>query len=70
MNRSLKIEKIIKENNKLNLKYLENEPDGYMIPENPNEKTLKYNQEYLKKNLPKYNSNNIFDLDLPHRICQ
>ena len=65
INRSLKIEKIIKENNKLNLKYLENEPDGYMIPENPNEKTLKYNQEYLKKNLPKYNSNNIFDLDLP-----
>ena len=65
MNRKIKIEKIVKENNKLNYKYLDNEPDGYMIAENPNEKTLKYSQDYLKKALPKYNSDNIFDLDLP-----
>ena len=64
-NRKLKIEKIIKENNKLNYKYLDNEPDGYMIAENENEKTLKYSQDYLKSVLPKYNSDNIFDLELP-----
>ena len=65
MNRKIKIEKIIKENNKLNYKYLDNEPDGYIIPENKNEKTLKYSQDYLKSVLPKYNSDNIFDLELP-----
>ena len=65
MNRAIKIEKIVKENNKLNYKYLDNEPDGYMITENPNEKTLKFSQDYLKKVLPKYNADNIFDLDLP-----
>lgn len=65
MNRQIKIEKIVKENNKLNYKYLDNEQDGYMLPENPNEKTLKYSQDYLKKVLPKYNSDNIFDLSLP-----
>ena len=65
MNRKIKIEKIIKENNKLNYKYLDNEPDGYIIPENENEKTLKYSQDYLKSVLPKYNSDNIFDLELP-----
>ena len=65
MNRKIKIEKIIKENNKLNYKYLDNEPDGYIIPENSNEKTLKYSQDYLKSVLPKYNSDNIFDLELP-----
>ena len=32
----IKIEKIIKENNKLNSKYLDNEPDRYIIPENIN----------------------------------
>ena len=36
MNRALKSGKINKENNKLNLKYLENEPGDY-IPENINE---------------------------------
>ena len=65
MNRNIKIEKIIKENNKLNYKYLDNEPDGYIIPETPNEKTLKFSQDYLKSVLPKYNSDNIFDLELP-----
>ena len=65
MNRKIKIEKIIKENNKLNYKYLDNEPDGYMIAENENEKTLKFSQDYLKSVLPKYNSDNIFDLELP-----
>ena len=65
MNRNIKIEKIIKENNKLNYKYLDNEPDGYIIPETPNEKTLKFSQDYLKSVLPKYNMDNIFDLELP-----
>ena len=65
ISRQIKIEKIIKENNKLNYKYLDNEPDGYIIPENINEKTLKYSQDYLKSVLPKYNSDNIFDLELP-----
>ena len=38
-----------------------------MITENQNEKTLKISQEYLKYSLPKYNSDNIFDLTLPDK---
>ena len=59
------IQKIIKEHTKTNYKYLDPEPDGYIIPEGPTEKTLKISQNYLKSNLPKYNSDNIFDLNLP-----
>ena len=38
-----------------------------MITENENEKTLKVSQEYLKHSLPKYNSDNIFDLTLTEK---
>jgi len=65
INRNLTIQKLISQNTKMNKQYLENEPDGYLIPENENEKTLKITQDYLKSILPKQNVDNIFDLNLP-----
>jgi U3 small nucleolar RNA-associated protein 7 len=62
--RTNKISKAINDDNKRNLKYLEQEGEGYLIPENENEKTLRVTQDYLKKNLPKYNTDNIFELGL------
>ena len=62
--RNSKLHKMISKETKRNFKYLENEPDGYMVPENENEKTLKVSQDYLKNTLPKYNADNIFDLEL------
>ena len=62
--RNAKIQKIASKEAKRNLQYLENEPDGYMIPENEIDKTLKVSQDYLKSILPKYNADNIFDLNL------
>ena len=62
--RNAKIQKIVSKEAKRNLQYLENEPDGYMLPESEIDKTLKVSQEYLKNTLPKYNADNIFDLNL------
>ena len=62
--RNSKLHKMISKETKRNFQYLENEPDGYMVPENENEKTLKVSQDYLKNTLPKYNADNIFDLEL------
>lgn len=65
MARNDKIKQNLSKENKLNYHYLENEPDGYLVPENDNEKTLKVSQRYLQNALPQYNANNIFDLELP-----
>ena len=65
IHRNQKLQKLIQKETKKNFQYLENEPDGYIIIENENEKTLKVTQDYLKSTLPKYNSDNIFDLSLP-----
>ena len=65
IHRNQKLQKLIHKEAKKNFQYLENEPDGYIIVENENEKTLKVTQDYLKSTLPKYNSENIFDLSLP-----
>ncbi len=62
--RNNKISKAVTDDNRRNLKYLEQENEGYLIPENENEKTLKISQDYLKENLPKYNIDNVFDLNL------
>src|SRR5574344_1327991 len=64
IHRNAKINKILSKETKRNYQYLENEPDGYLLPENENEKTLKVTQSYLKQTLPKYNADNIFDLNL------
>lgn len=61
-----KIEKINKNlafEQRRTMKYLEQEAEGYMVAEEY-EKTLKVNQSYLKENMPKYNADNIFDLEL------
>ena len=63
INRVDRIEKVLKKDNWQNNKYLEQEGEGYMIAED-GEKTLKVSQNYLKENMPKYNKNNIFDLNL------
>lgn len=70
-----KIELKIKDKDKLNkqlsykakqsTKYLDQEQEGYIIPEE-GEETNKMNQEFLKSFLPEYNKSNIFDLNLPH----
>lgn len=66
INRVERIEKVLKKDQiKIN-RYLEPEGDGYLIPENDNEKTLKVSQDFLIQNLPKYNKDNIFNLDLPY----
>ena len=52
------IQKIIKEHTKTNYKYLDPEPDGYIIPEGPTEKTLKINQNYLQTKRLLADSNN------------
>ena len=66
INRVERIEKVLsKDQIKMN-RYLEPEGDGYLIAENENEKTLKVSQDYLIQNLPKYNKDNIFNLDLPY----
>jgi len=63
INRVERIEKVLKKDMRQNNKYLEQEGEGYMIPED-GEKTLKISQDYLKENLPKFNKDNIFDLEL------
>ena len=65
IHRNQKLQKLIHQEAKRNFQYLENDPDGYIIPENENEKTIKVTQDYLKSTLPKYNSDNIFDISLP-----
>lgn len=62
--RNTKITKAIEIEGKKTLRYLEQEQEGYLIPEKEGEKTLKISQDYLKDNLPKYNMDNIFDLNL------
>merc|ERR1711957_269524 len=64
INRQNKINKSINTDNIRNLRYLEQENEGYLIPENDHEKTLRVSQDYLKQNLPKYNTDNIFELGL------
>lgn len=64
INRVERIQKVLKKD-KIELnRYLEPEGDGYLIAENENEKTLKISQEILAQSLPKYNKDNIFNLDL------
>ncbi len=46
-------------------KYLDQEQEGYIIPDE-GEETNKFQQEKMKEFLPSFNSNNIFDLALPH----
>jgi len=62
--RNQRITKVITVESKRNLRYLEQENEGYLLPENEREKTLKISQDYLKENLPKYNVDNVFDLNL------
>lgn len=62
--RNQRINKVIIDESKRNLRYLEQENEGYLVPENEREKTLKISQEYLKENLAKYNVDNVFDLKL------
>lgn len=62
--RNQRISKVITDESKRNLRYLEQENEGYLVPENEREKTLKITQDYLKENLPKYNIDNVFDLNL------
>jgi U3 small nucleolar RNA-associated protein 7 len=62
--RNQRITKVITVESKRNLRYLEQENEGYLLPENEREKTLKISQDYLKENLPKYNNDNVFDLNL------
>ena len=64
INRGERIKKVLIKDNKKNLSYLEQEPEGYIVAENENEKILKISQDYLKSTLPKYNTDNIFDLNL------
>jgi U3 small nucleolar RNA-associated protein 7 len=66
INRVERIEKVLKRDQIKMTRYLEPEGDGYLLPENENEKTLKISQDYLSENLPKYNKDNIFNLDLPY----
>ena len=63
LKRTSKISHAISKDNKRNVKYLDQENDGYLLAEE-NEKTLKISQDYLKENLPKYNIDNVFDLNL------
>ena len=64
MKRKIKIEKIVKENNKLNYKYLDNEPDGYIITENNKMKELNdynfkdINSEEMKQQIIELKDNN------------
>jgi U3 small nucleolar RNA-associated protein 7 len=62
--RNEKINKSVTQENKRNLRYLEQENEGYLVAENEKDKTLKITQDYLKANLPKYNIDNVFDLNL------
>jgi U3 small nucleolar RNA-associated protein 7 len=66
INRVERIEKVLKKDLIKTNRYLEPEGSGYLIPENENEKTLKISQDFLMPNLPKYNKDNIFNLDLPY----
>ena len=66
INRVERIEKVLRKDQIKMNRYLEPEGDGYLIAENDNEKTLKVSQDYLTQNLPKYNKDNIFNLDLPY----
>lgn len=70
-----KLELKIRETDKLNknltykakqaTKYMDQEQDGYIIPDE-GEQTNKMPQQYLQSFIPEYNSKNIFDLTLPH----
>ena len=62
--RNQRITKVITDESRRNLRYLEQENEGYLLPENEREKTLKITQDHLKENLPKYNIDNVFDLNL------
>lgn len=64
INRGERIKKVITQEKRRAITYLDQEPDGYILPENENEKTLKFSQDALKQHLPKYNRDNIFDLAL------
>ena len=63
INRVERINKTINHDKK-SLRYLEQEGEGYLIPENDYDKTLKVTQEQMRESLPKYNRDNIFDLSL------
>jgi len=66
INRVERVNKVLKKDQQKMARYLEQEGDGYLVPENENEKTLRVSQDFLAANLPKYNKDNIFNLDLPY----
>jgi U3 small nucleolar RNA-associated protein 7 len=63
INKVERINRTLDREGKRSMRYLEQENEGYMIPEE-GEKTLRVSQDYLKENMPKFNSDNIFDLEL------
>jgi U3 small nucleolar RNA-associated protein 7 len=64
INRVERINKVLNNEQIKTQRYLDQETEGYLVPENEFDKTLKVSQEQLKQNLPKYNKDNIFDLTL------
>ena len=66
INRVERIEKVLKRDQQKMKRYLDPEGDGFLIPENENEKTLRVSQDFLSKSMPKYNKDNIFELNLPY----
>jgi U3 small nucleolar RNA-associated protein 7 len=64
LNRVDRINKVLNKDLHKTMRYLDTEGDGFMQTENENEKLLKISQNYLKHNMPKYNKDNIFDLNL------
>lgn len=64
INRVERVNKVLVKEQKKSLRFLEQEGDGYLVPESEGEKTLRVTQDFLKNNAPKYNRDNIFDLNL------
>jgi len=61
------IEKLNKKLNRItkqNVKYLDQEQEGYILPDE-GEETNKFSQSQIKDYVPNYNVKNIFDLTLP-----
>jgi len=70
INRVERIQKELVHNQRNAVQYLQQEYNGYIEAEE-GEKTLKINQSYFKENAPKFNKDNIFDLNLkfgPYKI--
>eukprot|EP00340_Litonotus_pictus_P008933 CAMPEP_0170516358 /NCGR_PEP_ID=MMETSP0209-20121228/2588_1 /TAXON_ID=665100 ORGANISM="Litonotus pictus, Strain P1" /NCGR_SAMPLE_ID=MMETSP0209 /ASSEMBLY_ACC=CAM_ASM_000301 /LENGTH=510 /DNA_ID=CAMNT_0010801205 /DNA_START=14 /DNA_END=1546 /DNA_ORIENTATION=- len=61
---TVKLNKKLSYISKQNVKYLDQEQQGYIIPDE-GEETNKLNQEAIKDLLPNYNAENIFSLTLP-----